>query len=263
MDISASSLSALSEINFGPKTRQVNALHERIFFSATALGLLAVTFIGFAPSYFLRSYFDAPPVLTPVLHLHGGVFTGWLLLYLTQTTLIAADKRHIHRRLGVVGIVLAIAMVALTLIVMITRLQDGTLFTRLPIPPKVFLVNPFALLILFIGFVGSALYFRRQVAIHKRLMLLATMTVVLPAFGRIMGNLTSSGVIPPLGPAMQVVTSPMNLFLLALVIFDWLTLRRVHIATWLGGTAFIGVQLFCKWLGATAVWLAFANWLAG
>ena len=69
---------------------------ERKFFGAMALIMVAATFVGFAPSSYLAPAFGGKP-LSLLLHVHGVVFTLWMLLYLAQTGLISARRTDIHR----------------------------------------------------------------------------------------------------------------------------------------------------------------------
>lgn len=48
---------------------------------------------------------------TPLVHLHGALFTGWVLLFIAQTALAASHRVAVHRRLGMVGALLAAAMI--------------------------------------------------------------------------------------------------------------------------------------------------------
>jgi len=50
------------------------------FFTAMAAVCATVVFVGFAPTYYLRSFSDRPP-LSPLVHLHAAVSTGWILLF--------------------------------------------------------------------------------------------------------------------------------------------------------------------------------------
>ena len=77
-----------------------------------ALLLLVTIFIGFAPTYYLAGVFHAPlPSL--IIHLHGAAFTCWILLLVTQTSLVAGGRVDIHRRLGIAGFLLACLVVIL------------------------------------------------------------------------------------------------------------------------------------------------------
>src|SRR3989475_3346443 len=85
---------------------------DNFFFSAMALLILATVFVGFARTYYLAGVFQAPlPSL--IVHLHGAAFSCWILLLVTQTSLVSAGRVDIHRRLGIAGFLLACLMVIL------------------------------------------------------------------------------------------------------------------------------------------------------
>jgi hypothetical protein len=97
-------------------TKESSALpgrrYDHLFFSGMSLLMLAAVFVGFARSYYLAGVFRAPlPTLT--IHLHGAAFTCWILLPVAQTSLVAAGRVDIHRKLGMAGFVLACLMVVL------------------------------------------------------------------------------------------------------------------------------------------------------
>src|SRR5206468_8777191 len=62
-------------------------------------------------SWFLRPYFPQIQPLIPVLILHGVVFSSWIILFITQTSLVAAKRTRTHMRLGIAGGVLACLMI--------------------------------------------------------------------------------------------------------------------------------------------------------
>src|SRR5438132_14284314 len=77
-----------------------------------ALLMLATVFVGFAPTYYLAGMFLAPlPSL--IIHLHGAAFSAWIVLLVTQTSLVSAGRVDIHRRLGSAGFLLAFLMLML------------------------------------------------------------------------------------------------------------------------------------------------------
>lgn len=80
---------------------------DRFYFAGMAIVAAAIVFFGFARSYYLKGLFERPP-LAPLLHLHGFLFTSWLVLLLSQVALVAAKRTDFHRRLGIVGGLLAI-----------------------------------------------------------------------------------------------------------------------------------------------------------
>lgn len=96
------------------------------FFSAVVLA--AIMFVGFAKNYYLRAWIGTRPITTMV-HVHGLVMTAWIVLFLTQTLLVAKRRTDLHRRLGVAGAALAIVVVALgiyTIAGSISRQHLGT-----------------------------------------------------------------------------------------------------------------------------------------
>ena len=78
--------------------------------------ILIAVFVGFAHTYYLAGLFRAPlPNL--LVHVHGAVFTLWILLFITQTSLVAAGRVDLHRRLGILGVVVACLLVVLGVLV--------------------------------------------------------------------------------------------------------------------------------------------------
>jgi hypothetical protein len=61
------------------------------FYTGASLAIIIAVFVGFAPTYYLKGYFHAAP-LPPLVHLRSRV-PGWILLFLTQTSLVAATDR--------------------------------------------------------------------------------------------------------------------------------------------------------------------------
>src|SRR5436309_6915699 len=96
--------------------RQGNHRLENLFFSGMAVLILGTVFVGFAKSYYLAGVFKAPlPNL--LVHIHGAVFSSWILLLIVQTSLVAAGRVDVHRRLGLLGFGLACLVVILGVLV--------------------------------------------------------------------------------------------------------------------------------------------------
>ena len=75
---------------------------DHVFFTSMALIMLATVFAGFAHTYYLAGLFRAP-LPSRIIQIHGAVFTCWILLLVTQTSLVSGRRVDIHRRLGVAG----------------------------------------------------------------------------------------------------------------------------------------------------------------
>ncbi|MEJ0037848.1 MAG: hypothetical protein WDO68_17535 [Gammaproteobacteria bacterium] len=230
---------------------------ERRFFSGMAIALLLTVFAGFAPTYYLRGTFGSPP-LTPSLWVHGFAFSAWMVLLVIQTSLIAANRIDIHRRLGVGGGALAVLMMVLGAYVAISRTASGEVLSPPGVSPLAFLTVSLAAIIVFPVLLGSAMGFRKRPDIHKRLVLIATLELVMAAVGRL------PGIFNPLGPialgvaGLFVVT---DLFLVPIAVYDWRSRGRLHPATLWGGAFFIISQPLRGMLGTTAAWTSFAAWL--
>jgi hypothetical protein len=131
------------------------------FFTGMALACALTVFIGFAPTYYLRVAFDGPPVPTALVHLHGMVFTGWILLFIAQTSLVAAGRTDLHRRLGVAGAALVVALLVVGWFTAIEAARRGVTPPGGP-PPLAFLSVPIGTLMVFAILVVAGLANRRR-----------------------------------------------------------------------------------------------------
>ncbi|HEX6998378.1 MAG TPA: hypothetical protein VF322_09545 [Gammaproteobacteria bacterium] len=232
--------------------RAAAARRERTFFGSMAIACALIVLLGFSRTYYLNGWMPAPFALTPLLHLHGAVFTGWMLLLLAQTALIAAHRVDLHRRLGIAGAALAAVMIVLGPAVAITRTAQGVIADH-GAPPLVFLAVPLVGMAVFAVLVGAALYFRRRApAAHKRLMLLATLEIAMAGTARL-------PVVESWGPLGFFGVT--DLLVLALAAYDLASTRRLHPATLWGGLLFVASQPLRLAIGGSALWLTFAAWL--
>lgn len=195
-----------------------------------AVALAICTFAGFARSYYLKSFTGAKS-LAPLVHLHGALFTAWVLLFGLQASLISARRRDIHVLAGAMGIVLAVAMNALGILVAVTRSQPPPVCSR-----EEFLIFPYIAIGLFALFVACAFANRHRPDHHKRCILLATINVVFPALARM------TALLPFLPRGVLGAMIIANLFLAALILFDPPTLGRMHPVTLWGGA----LTLICE-----------------
>ena len=227
------------------------ARREHRFFGGLALALTLAVFLGFARTYYLHEPLASPFPLTTSLHWHGAAFSLWMLLLVTQTTLISARRVEWHKRLGVAGTVLAGVLIVLGSYVAVDRTAAGLMLDR-GVPPLVFLAVPLLGMGVFGGLFAAAIHLRRNSPAHKRLIMLATFELVTAGIARI-------PVVDGWGPPGFFAL--IDLFLIALVFFDLRTLRRVHPATLWGGAFFVASQPLRLLVGTTAAWTFFAAWL--
>jgi hypothetical protein len=230
----------------------INKRRERLFYTGMAVAVMITVFAGFARTYYLRPYFGTP-ALTPLLHLHGIVFTSWIVLFLAQTALVASNRTGIHRRLGMVGAVIAVLMVLVGTATAIIRAKIADLPPGSP-SPLAFLTIPLGGMLVFASLVGAGFYFRRRADVHKRLMLLATISILDAAIARL-----PFAFIKQVGPLAFFGLA--DLFIVACLLYDVIARRRLHPATVWGGLLIVFSQPLRLVIGNTHAWLAFATWL--
>jgi hypothetical protein len=217
------------------------------FFLAAAVGIASIVFVGFARSYFLRSLFGMP-ALPLLLHVHGLVMTSWIVLFFAQTCLIAVHRVEWHRRLGMFGVALAVLVVVVGVIANV-HAAAGAVRTPPTHPPTFLVILGFNLidLLVFTIFVGTAIALRRRSGLHKRLMLLATLSMLGQPFARVVSNST----------ALLLVYA----CVLVCVAVDTVRSRRLNLAfAW--GAPLLIVSLQLAYVGSqTDAWIRFATWL--
>jgi hypothetical protein len=234
-----------------PQYRPVNRMVERAFYLTMAILLCVCVFIGFSPTYYQAGIVRAP-LPSPILHIHGAVFTLWMLLFVVQAAFISARRVHWHRSLGTIAFCLPPLMIVLGVIAAIDALHRGVRIG--PLDPAVSMAIPLLGITAFTIVIAASWRARRRPDAHKRLILIATMGLVAAAFGRFpwarIGFPPAAGAVTGLG-----------CLLLMLLVFEFLTLHRIHRSTmWAAPLTFLSVALAVP-IGMTPAWHAFAAWI--
>jgi hypothetical protein len=227
------------------------------FYLSMAVVASVIVFLGFAPSFYLKSVIHAPtPPLTFLTVTHGLVFTAWMLLFVTQSALIAAGKPAPHRQLGIAGAILFGVMISLGTSTAITAGRLGHAPPASP-PPLAFMALPLMGLSAAAVLVAAALWNRRRPDWHKRLMVSALFVLTGPGTGRIA---------IPLGLAAQgtlLAFAIADVLLLIAVVYDYLAHKRVHPA-YIAAAAVFGVfEVGVSWAYDSPAWMSFAKTLTG
>jgi hypothetical protein len=189
-----------------------------------ALAIALVVVIAFAPIYWLR-FSQHDPNLTWLVNLHGLAMLAWIALLITQVSLVRGRNISLHRRLGSAGAALAVMMVILGLIVVVHGAErhahgDPRLF-------RLMLVAFDGLsLLVFLMLVSAAILLRKRSDYHRRLILLATLGLLGPAFGRLTSIVNGFG-----DDSDTAVLVLMTLPLLVFAVVDVYRLGRLHAAT--------------------------------
>jgi hypothetical protein len=158
--------------------------------------------------------------------------------------LIATRRTSLHRRLGWGMVAIAAGVVAsggsLTMNVVAARAAAGfDIEANIAVASAIIWSN-LASLFAFTVLVASAIAWRRRAETHKRLMLLASFSIIQPTLARIarwpaVEELDAHFLVLAVGGSF--------LFVFALAAYDVVSRRSVHRATLAGGTLFVGAKL--------------------
>ena len=160
---------------------------DRRLYLATGILALLVVFAGFSRTFFLRAWFDVPPI-SSLRYLHGVLMTTWYGLFVLQVLLVSVRRADIHRRLGILAALTAAAIVPVgvaTSIAFIQRVRGNS--DEAPVAAIIAGYN-FISLLVFTLLVGTALALRRRSDVHKRLMTIASLSLLGPAIARMVSD---------------------------------------------------------------------------
>jgi hypothetical protein len=191
---------------------------DHLFYSMFSYVILASVLFGFSRTYYLKEFFDTPP-LAPIFHIHAMVFTAWLVLLIVQTNLVASHRTDIHMKLGWAGAILAATMVIVGCMAAVASSKSGHFQNRFAHDPTEALFANGGDLVVFLAFLIPALLLRRKTEIHKRLILLATTGGLLPA---------AIARWPILHRDPKEIVPVIALFVLVGPVYDLVSRRRIH-----------------------------------
>lgn len=221
---------------------------DRLFYTGMALLSAVIVLIGFSPTFFLRGA-ELPPLSTTLM-VHGITFTSWIVLFIAQTSLVAANRRDLHRALGAFGAALAVLLVVTGTVASIEALRLG----RAPIPgldPRVFFAIPAHDVFAFAVLAAAAIALRKDLQMHKRLMVAATVAMLAAAIARMPLPILKFG--PPAFYGLQ------DLLLVIGIVYDKVAHGRVHRAYWWSLGFLVLSQVAFLAISGTALWLGFAD----
>jgi hypothetical protein len=227
---------------------------DRIFFATMTCLAFAIVFAGFAPTFYLKEFFDTPP-LEPIVHVHGVAFTAWPMLVVTQVLLIRSGNYALHRTLGQLGLLIVAVMVITGYMVIIGKPRPTE-------AARAFIFTPMLDLLIFPALVVAGIRFRREAAKHKRLMYLATFFTIGAGMRRLLGLLgIDAGVDMGWWPFSFGFTVMFTLLLLPLLVYDAVTLKRIHPATLVGIAIVLARVPLHDAVAPTEQWQRIAHWL--
>ena len=229
------------------KTTLPGRRFDHLFFSSMAVLLAGSVFAGFAKSYYLAGVFRAP-LPSVIIHLHGAAFSVWIALLVTQTALVSARRVDIHRRLGAVAFFWACLMIVLGLLAATDALARGA--GPPGRDPKAFFAIPIGDMLIFATLIFFSYRNRLNPAVHKRLLMIATVGVSVAAINRWPFLVRHHNGAPY-----------SYVFLLMIAAYDLWSTHSIYRSTVWGSAFLITIQQISGPLGRSSVWLHFAAWL--
>ena len=226
---------------------------ERRLFAAVAAFFALAVLAGFARTYYLKFAFGTPALPGLLVHAHGILMTVWVVFFIAQVWLIRSKRHAVHMRNGMIGGALAVAMIVVGFFTAVAAATRGS--SPLPeISPLSFMAVPLFDLVLFALFFGAAIWYRKQPANHKRLLLLTVLNFLPPAVARIpIESLQAFGPLYFFGvPALLAI---------GLLIYDTRKNGKLNTVFLAGVVILIASYPLRIMLSTTNAWMAFATWL--
>lgn len=225
------------------------------FFLAYVAVIWLAVLVGFVPEVIQHLQTNAAPYPISV-HVHAVVSVTWLAFLTSQTLLIRNNYVPLHRKFGVAGAVLAVAVVLVGFwaALSVESLRLGTPASR---PP--FLSIELSNIVEFGGLAIAAISLRNQSSAHKRLILLATLSLTPAAFNRAIGKpflhpLLGNGV----WQTWVQIYAATSLLVPGIGLYDLLTRRRLHPAWVFGALWILAGQWIASWLFYNPTWKVIA-----
>ncbi|MGY6741181.1 MAG: hypothetical protein ACXIUQ_00485 [Cecembia sp.] len=232
--------------------------NSRFYLLITIL-LLLVVLLGFGPRFYLRPFFDQPRHMQmdslPILFvLHGFLMTAWYVLLVVQSALINSNKIKWHMRLGWGLVVIAFLAVISAIPVMMgfaprmlalgfldVTNPDRFWFQNVQWTNDIFALVTFSSMVC-IGFIN-----RNKKALHRTMMLFASMAFTGPATARLLEWLAPSSIIT--GTVIIYFFFP-----LAVLFHDWIVAKKFPKYPFYGFLALLVLMFLTFFLPSTEFW---------
>ncbi|MBO9576345.1 MAG: hypothetical protein J7494_11445 [Sphingobium sp.] len=210
-----------------------------------ALAMAGFVFTGFGISYIAPLAAGTFKPAPPIVHLHGAVFFSWIALLITQSLLVNGKNVRLHRSLGTFGIAVGTLVVVMGATMQIVAASTTTLKGAGPGIFFLGFVAPPSFAILF----AMAIRAVRTPEIHRNLMLIATISVLMPAINRVY----MKGVGLPYVPFFLTYLT-MDVLLALVLWHERQATGRISRTTWIGTAIVFVPQLFLRLVSSQPWW---------
>lgn len=160
-----------------------------------------------------------------ILKIHATAFIGWLMLLTFQTLLVRTRRVALHMNLGMVGVALVPVM---ALSAYFSEIYTQRWHLTQGANNFAFFIVPILDVLGFTALATAALAFRKNPSTHKRLILLATTTIVGAAYSRWWGDSLTAAFGDGLGGMLVNTYAGTDLILAAALSYDFWTRGRLH-----------------------------------
>jgi len=216
--------------------------------------ILAAVFIGFARTYYLAGLVHAP-LPSWIIHVHGAIFSTWIILLCMQTGLVSARRVDIHKKLGLFAFGLSCVMVVFGLMAARNSLLRGFVPPGFPMAAPTFFIIPVTDIFMFATLIYFGWALRTNGSVHKRLMIVATVSILDAAIARWPFAYIHNGHV---GADLTCFS-----FLFLLMFYDLWSTHKIQRVTLWASIFVIVVQEIRVPIGMTHLWLRFADLVAG
>jgi hypothetical protein len=226
---------------------------DRGLFLAAAIGFPLIVLIGYFKTYYFSAFFDVQPVANALVHAHGIVMSLWVVYFVAQVALIRSKNIKIHMTMGMAGIALAVLVV---IVGMLTAYDAQIIRASAPpgMNPHSFFILPVSDMTLFVIFFTAAIYYRKQPAEHKSLMLMTAINFMPAALFRI-----------PIFPENSIILFTFGIpGLIAIACLVWFTVKHQKLNKVFAAAVLILIAAvpLRPIIGDSAIWLNFVSWIA-
>jgi hypothetical protein len=222
------------------------------FHLALVLVMAAFVFVGFGLTYIGPHAVGTRPPDPPIVHLHGAVFFSWMLLLIAQAALVNVKKVALHRSLGMFGIAVGTLVVVMGVFITVVGASGVNMVGDTPAVFYLSVVAPPSFAVLFVMAIRAV----KRVAVHRSLILIATIAILMPGINRVyMAGLGAQHV-----PFVATYLT-MDVLLAAVLWKEWKVLGAVSRATGIGSAIVVVPQLLIFAVSSQPWWSQFIYWL--
>lgn len=209
-------------------------------------------FLGFGMTYLVPTATGTRSGDPPVVHLHGITFFSWMVLLLVQALLVNVKQVKLHRSLGTFGIAIGTLVVFMGWMITIVGASTTTLSGDGAAVFFLSVVAPLTFAVIFVMAIRAV----RKPQVHRDLILIATISILMPGINRVYMELFSLGRTP-----IYETYATMDVLLAAVLFHAWKVHGEVGRARWIAAAVVVVPQFLNPLVSGTEGWAEFVYWL--